>query len=298
MALLIRCTVICLVLFAILPVAAASEISMEITQCETLNEERIVALLDLELRLVEQSEKIKQPLRVSLLCEKNDVRIDIFEPLSGKSFSRQLNGVQQESSKERIIGLAVSQMYTAAWLNHLPESKAPSPEAAFYIFMNAGPRMDFEKPLRIGEQVELNLGGLLPSERFGFHGLAMFRYAADSLNEGEVDIFVWSAGLGAKWRSVVRRRFSLDISLDITLDYALLRSEAGLEDVTARNTSGFSGSFAFGVLPSLHFGYAVLGLKIAGGYSIENPVGTSFAGGTVSPGGFYLSPAIVIGLEL
>ncbi len=84
-------------------------------------------LIQIELGSVLQRPHGARPFRVDLACKEGDLSISIFDAITRKNISRTVNQPAPTSEPERLVALAVAQLYRASWLELLAEDPPPLP---------------------------------------------------------------------------------------------------------------------------------------------------------------------------
>lgn len=109
------------------PVVVATE------QCGSLDAAEVGRLLVLELGPVVAENRSGPPLAVTLRCAPDVLAIAVIDPVTGKRMARDVPSPADAPGRERVIALAVAQLFTASWLELLapadPEVPAPVPPA-------------------------------------------------------------------------------------------------------------------------------------------------------------------------
>jgi hypothetical protein len=95
--------------------------------CEGLAQAEVARLLDLELTLVTTEIRSGPPLEVTLRCVGERLTITVTDPLTRKRLTRDVPAPASEPGRERVVALAVSQLFAASWLELLSASPPPPP---------------------------------------------------------------------------------------------------------------------------------------------------------------------------
>jgi len=108
--------------------AASGPISVATFGCGALRGDEVARLLDLELRTVTDEIREGPPLLVQLRCEPSALVISVVDPLTRKRIERDIPPLGDAAGGERIAALAVSQLFSASWLELLLPAPDPQPQ--------------------------------------------------------------------------------------------------------------------------------------------------------------------------
>lgn len=95
--------------------------------CGVLSADEVARLLELELSMVTTEIRDGPPLTVDLRCEGQRLTITIIDPLTRKRLARDVPTPAAEPGRERVIALAISQLFAASWLELLTSTPVPPP---------------------------------------------------------------------------------------------------------------------------------------------------------------------------
>ena len=101
------------------PEAAPSRVVVQAEGCEGLAPEEVGRVLDLELSMVTTEIRSGPPLEVGLACAGERLTITVLDPLTRKRLERDVPAPAPEPGRERVVALAVSQLFAASWLELL-----------------------------------------------------------------------------------------------------------------------------------------------------------------------------------
>jgi hypothetical protein len=110
--------------------AAAEPLTRVVVQaegCEGLAQAEVARLLDLELAMVTTEIRSGPPLEVGLRCAGERLTITVLDPLTRKRLERDVPAPAPEPGRERVVALAVSQLFAASWLELLSATPPPPP---------------------------------------------------------------------------------------------------------------------------------------------------------------------------
>lgn len=96
--------------------------------CGALRVDEVARRLGLELRTVLDEIRDGPPLQVSLRCDDTRLAITVVDPLTRKRIERDIPAPADEPGRERIVALAVSQLFNASWLELLLPATPPEIE--------------------------------------------------------------------------------------------------------------------------------------------------------------------------
>lgn len=110
------------------PVAtSSSRVVVQAEGCEGLAPGEVGRLLDIELATVTTEIRSGPPLEVRLRCAGERLTITVVDPLTRKRLERDVPAPAPEAGRERVVALAVSQLFAASWLELLTTAPPPPP---------------------------------------------------------------------------------------------------------------------------------------------------------------------------
>lgn len=274
--------------------ASAQDVSVEAESCDTLDIERVEALIEVELSASRLGDRA---IEVRLRCDPMEVQIRVQEPLSVHHLERTLPRPRDEAP-ERAMAIAIAQLLTASWtelilsleelrLRSAPPlevatpveepSEAPieSPPAApaLRIDLRVGARAhDFVAPfptfrgtLALGVPVipELSIVGALAFET----GLA-------ERSLGSVMMQAYQLALGVELPLARAGVFALTADVLASGGYVVLSGEPASATSRGATRGGFGGDLALGVAAWLVLDRLHLGLRasIGAGLGVKGRV--------------------------
>lgn len=107
--------------------APASRVVVRAEGCEGLSSQEVGRVLDLELSMVTTEIRTGPPLEVNLRCAGERLTITVLDPLTRKRLERDVPAPAPEPGRERVVALAVSQLFAASWLELLSAAPPPPP---------------------------------------------------------------------------------------------------------------------------------------------------------------------------
>ena len=109
------------------PPSASARVVVQAQACEGLDDAEVGRLLDIELTTVTAEIREGPPLEVSLQCEGSRLTITVIDPLTRKRLARDIPAPASEPGRERVVALAISQLFAASWLELLTAEEPPPP---------------------------------------------------------------------------------------------------------------------------------------------------------------------------
>lgn len=323
-----------LALAAVLLVApddAASDdsVSVDASRCAALDPDEVQRLLALELVAVTQEIRVGPPLRVELACTAATLTIAVFDPLTGKQLQRDLPMPAPDQGRERVIALAIAQLFAASWLELLlpstPTADVPAvkPDAGTGKAAIAAARAHVESRVETPERrIELAVGA---SGRA--HSLEV---APWGIGVGEIDVRGWFgpiavlgrltamggaaqreigdvravallAGLGVGFRVPKQGRWRLGGALVLSAGWARLRGVSGRPGVPSASAQSATGALGFGIGPRVELGPAgrvVLELDADVGGMLRPPEGLVTGERAVTLGGVWAGGTFRVAIDL
>lgn len=107
--------------------APPSRVMVRAEGCEGLLPDEVGRVLDLELSMVTTEIRSGPPLEVELRCAGERLTISVLDPLTRKRLERDVPAPAPEPGRERVVALAVSQLFAASWLELLSTTPPPPP---------------------------------------------------------------------------------------------------------------------------------------------------------------------------
>ncbi|MCA9650015.1 MAG: hypothetical protein KC501_08910, partial [Myxococcales bacterium] len=98
---------------------SSPRVVVEADRCIGLRSDEVGRLLDIELATVTTELRSGPPLEVLLRCEQERMTIEVVDPLTRKRLSRDIPVPLPEPGRERVVALAISQLFAASWLELL-----------------------------------------------------------------------------------------------------------------------------------------------------------------------------------
>src|SRR5690606_27993696 len=102
-------------------------VTVRADDCQGLSQAEVGRLLDIELAMVTTEIRSGPPLEVGLRCEGERLTIEVVDPLTRKRLARDVPAPAPEPGRERVVALAISQLFAASWLELLSASEPPPP---------------------------------------------------------------------------------------------------------------------------------------------------------------------------
>ncbi len=292
-------------------------------RCGALDPDEIARLLALELDDVVPQMRSGPPLRIELTCAAPMLAIAIVDPITDKRMARDVPLPLEEPGRERVIALAIAQLFEASWLELLlptppPEqtvTREPQPPPAAIAAARSSVAAVVLRPTR---SLAILAAGTI-------HGRALERAAALA-GGGELDVRPWfgaaalvvrvgfdaaqfrrelgtirgwllTLGLGVAGRVRISQRWHLVGAAVISGGLGRLRGVASRPDVPTGAITAPTGQLAVGLGPHLRLGTTVLALEAELGGTLRAPEGLVTDGAPVSMGGLWAGAALRVGFE-
>lgn len=261
--------------------AARDSVIVDASRCSAIDPAEVQRLLALELVAVTQEIRVGPPLSVDLACSEDELTIEVSDPLTGKRLQRDLPMPAPDEGRERVIALAIAQLFAASWLELLlpsqPETDTPPPEPDPGTGRAAveAARQHVEPAVLGRRRIELAVGAggrghALESAPWGtgvgeidlrgwFGAVAvMGRFtvlggrAAREL--GDVRAIAVLAGLGFGFRVPARGRWRFGGTVVISAGWAQLRAVSERATVTSTTIQSATGSLGLSLGPRVVLG--------------------------------------------
>jgi len=302
--------------------------------CEGLAPGEVGRLLDLELAMVTTEIRSGPPLRVELHCGGERMTIEVVDPLTRKRLARDIPAPDPEPGRERVVALAISELFAASWLEllttpvppppppddptpppdptaveaarrmserrieHPPEPEpAPAPSRrALELLVGAGARGRalLDDGRLGGGHTELRLRSWL-SPGLGVVAVVGWDLAQRSRRHGLVRGQVVTAGGGLAW-GVWPSRVGVGGHVSAAGGWARVR---GLPHepggVDEGANAGLTGEVSLGLGPRVHYGRLRLDIDAEAGAMLRAPMGVVVGEPPMSMGGLWAGLALRLG---
>lgn len=301
------------------------------TTCPSLDTPEIQRLVELELAAVTQAIREGPPLAVSLVCDPHTLRIVVVDPLTDKRLERTLPAVDDEPGQERVIALAIGQLFAASWLELLladpeeaddPAPDGPDPEpddraateaaqrlAKDRIAVSTAPPLGFEllagagiraralesDPLIAGHFDVEARGWLRPS--VGLVGRVGFDYGQARRSVGRVTGLGLMVGGGLGWRWRARPAVGLGGAVVLSGGFARVQGRPSRAGTLASQTSSGTGEAVVSIGPRFFAKRLRIDLDVEVGGALRPPVGLVQGEAPVSMGGVFAGGGLRIGAD-
>jgi hypothetical protein len=295
--------------------------------CGDLDATEVARVLDLELRSVTAEIRTGPPLSVRLQCRADRLSIAVEDPLTRKELRRDVPAPAPEPGRERIVALAVSELFSASWLELLttpppteevavpadaPSPPAPAVAAATRIaetrtrptrgidlLAGAGVRgrgLESGEPfaaLRVDAGVRAWLSG-----RLGLAAQLGWDFGQSARAFGRVRGHVLGAAGGLAWRVRPRPVIGVGGNVLVGVAWASLAGVAAEPGARAGRTSGVTGELTGSIGPRLAYRRFRVDLDAELGAMLRSPVGDVIGGADVTMGGVWLGLVLRLGADL
>lgn len=298
-------------------------IEIATVQCPGLDADEVARLLALELDDVVPQLRANPPLRIELTCTPPILGLAIVDPITDKRMARDVPLPLDEPGRERVVALAVAQLFSASWLELLLPTPAPAakvsseprPPPAAIVAARANATARVRRPERSvallvgavvrgralergplvagGGEIDLRpwFGAAALVVRVAFEGTAVHR------EFGTVRAWMVGAGLGVAGRLRVSPRWQLGVTAVISGALGRLRGVASAPDVPTGAVTAATGQLALGMGPRVALRGALVELDAEIGGTLRPPEGLVSGGAPVSLGGLWAGAALRAGFE-
>lgn len=303
--------------------AVGDSIEVSTQDCDSLDAAEIGRLLALELDEVVPRMRSGPPLRIDLACAPPLLGIAISDPITDKRMAREVPLPPDELGRERVVAIAIAQLFAASWLELLlppspPETRVTSeprpPDVAIEAARDTA-AASVNQPRRsiailVGGTVrarslersptpwggaELDIrpwfGRAAPVFRLGFEATS-HRHAF-----GTVRMWLASAGVGGAVQVPLRSRWSFGAVAVASAALGRVRGVASRPDVPDGSTTAATAQLGAGFGPRVTAGAAVFELDVGLGGTLRQPVGIVEGGELSTPGGLWAGGELRVGVQ-
>jgi hypothetical protein len=310
------------------PLRRGPAIEIDASRCAAIDTDEIERVVALELIAVTEEIRVGPPLYVELACTSAVLTISVADPLTRKRLQRDVPMPLPDEDRERVIALAIAQLFAASWLELLlpppPEPVTPvRPESGTgRAAVEAGRELADTRLARPERRIEIAVGGsgrghALESTALGvgageldvrgwFGPVGVLgRVGAMGGNArrdiGDVRTFAVLVGLGVAFRVPTRGAWRLGGALVISGGWARLRGVSDDPGVPSASARSPTGAIGFGIGPRVLLGArrrVVLELDAEVGGMLRPPEGLVAGGRTVTFGGVWSGAAFRVAVDL
>jgi hypothetical protein len=309
--------------------AARDSVLVDASRCTSIDATEVQRLLALELVAVTQEIRVGPPLSVDLACPDATLTIEVSDPLTGKRLERDLPMPAADEGRERVIALAIAQLFAASWLELLlpsePDTDTPPPkpdpgtgkpavEAARKHVepLVQGPERRIEIVAGLGgrghslESTPWGIGVGEVDVRGWFGAVAVLGRitalgGAAQRELGEVRSVAVLAGLGVGFRVPTRGRWRFGGAVVVSAGWARLRAVSERADVPSGSTQSATGALGLGMGPRVLLGRSrrvVLELDAEIGGMLRAPEGLVDDDRAVTLGGLWAGGMFRVAVDL
>jgi hypothetical protein len=325
---------------AMAPAAAAppSRVVVQAEGCEGLLPDEVGRVLDLELAAVTTEIRSGPPLEVGLRCAGERLTITVLDPLTRKRLERDVPAPAPEPGRERVVALAVSQLFAASWLELLsrapppppppdepaspPEPTAieaarrvaersteaePTPPPELELLAGAGARgraLEADGRMAAARTELLLRGWLRPrgrpgtGARVGLVAIVGWDLGQSTRRLGRVRGHAITAGGGLSWRTRPGATVGLGGHVLVAGGWARVRGLPREPGVPAGMNAGLTAEASAGVGPRVRYGRLRLDLDAELGGMLRAPVGLVADGPPMTMGGLWAGVVLRLGGSL
>lgn len=308
--------------------APADAVKVSTTTCPGLDAAEVERLVELELAAVTQEIRDGPPLRVVLTCASGRLAIAVTDPMTSKQLERTVPAPDDAPGRERVVALAISQLFAASWLELLipepqgddgeappsmPRPAAGTSEAA----LEAATDLAHERTVPARERrVELLAGAGLRGRalesapfsalhldletrawlapRIGIAGRLDFDLGRALRSAGQVRGLDVLGGGGLVWRSS-SARVAMGGAVLMGLGWARLQGVAQRDEVSATARDGLTGQALVTVGPRIRASRLRIDVDAEFGGMLRSPRGLVSGEPSVSMGGMFVGLALRLG---
>jgi hypothetical protein len=318
-------------LLAIAPAEApTSRVVVRAEGCEGLVPDEVGRVLDLELSMVTTEIRSGPPLEVGLRCAGERLTITVLDPLTRKRLERDVPAPAPEPGRERVVALAVSQLFAASWLELLstdppppppPDDPAPPSEPtaieaarrvaeattetstetepprrpALELLVGAGARgraLESDGRMAAARGELLLRAWLRPS--VGLVALAGWDFGQSTRRLGQVRGHALTAGGGLAW-SVRPGTVGLGGHVLVVAGWARVRGLPREPGVPSGANAGFTAEASAGLGPRVRYGRLRFDLDAELGTMLRSPTGLVADGPPMTMGGLWAGVVLRLG---
>lgn len=323
-------------LLATAPAAAAppSRVMVRAEGCEGLLPDEVGRVLDLELSMVTTEIRSGPPLEVELRCAGERLTILVLDPLTRKRLERDVPAPAPEPGRERVVALAVSQLFAASWLELLsttppppPPSDEPAPASAPTAIEAArrmaerstkpapepepAPPRELELLVGVGARgralesegrmaaarTELVLRGWL-RPRVGLVALVGWDFGQSTRRLGQVRGHAITAGGGLAWSARPGATVGLGGHVLVAGGWARVRGLPREPGVPSGSNAGLTAEVSAGLGPRVRYGRLRFDLDAELGTMLRAPLGLVADGPPMTMGGPWAGVVLRLGGSL
>lgn len=298
--------------------------------CEGLLPDEVGRVLDLELSMVTTEIRSGPPLEVELRCAGERLTIGVLDPLTRKRLERDVPAPAPEPGRERVVALAVSQLFAASWLELLsttppppppPDEPAPPPEPTaieaarrvaeqstapepappreLELLVGAGARgraLETDGRMAAAHTELLLRGWLRP--RVGLFALVGWDVGQSTRRLGRVRGHAITAGGGLAWSVRPGATVGLGGHVLVAGGWARVRGLPREPGVPAGVSSGLTAEASAGLGPRVRYGRLRFDLDAELGGMLRAPVGLVADGPAMTMGGLWAGVVLRLGGSL
>ncbi len=317
------------------PALTSPRVVVQAEDCTGLVDAEVARLLDIELAMVTTEIREGPPLTVELHCEPERMTIAVIDPLTRKRLARDVPLPAREPGRERVVALAISQLFAASWLELLTAVEPPPPppdvpvvppdtsaiEAARRVAQQrtdanaepepGPPERELEVLVGVGGRGRALSGpGRLGAARLELLFRGWFRPGLGVVGHLGYDIGQRSRRLGVVrgqavtaggglawgWRpDRLRARVGLGGHVLVAGGWARVRGIPREAEVASASVSGLTGELGAGIGPRIRYGRLRFDLDAEVGVTSRSPLGQVQDGPEMTLGGLWAGVTLRLG---
>jgi hypothetical protein len=297
--------------------------------CPALDAAEVQRLVVIELMAVTQEIREGPPLRVELGCTAHDLLITVTDPLTAKTLERSVPAPRDEPGRERVVALAIAQLFAASWLELLLPVAAEDEEVIVLEPEVGVPRQAVSAATEFADEkvtpafrprtelaagvgvrgraieavpfaaahVDVEVRGWF-SRTVGVLARVGFDYGNANRTAGQVRGMAVLAGGGLAWRWRPREYVGLGGSATLAGGWARVAGRPSGGDVRGATNQGGTGQLAAGIGPRVFARRFRLDFDAEVGGMLRTPEGLVVGGPSVTMGGLWVGAALRLGADI
>jgi hypothetical protein len=319
------------IMLAVIAASSGQPLHVTAPTCPAIEAAEVQRLVVLELVAVTQEIREGPPLRVELACAQSQLTIAVTDPLTSKTLQRSIPAPPDEPGQERVVALAIAQLFAASWLELLlpegerePDDPPPvvtpapaTPKAAVQAataFAEAtttpplSPRAELAAGVGVrGRSIEalpfaalhvdLEVRGWL-SPSVGLIGRLGVDYGNANRDAGQVRGLAVLAGGGLGWRWRPRESIGMGGSATLSGGWARVAGRPGRDDVSGATNQGGTGEVAVAIGPRVFARRFRLDVDAEAGGMLRTPEGLVEGAPSVTMGGLWVGAVLRLGVDV
>lgn len=307
--------------------AAPEGLVIDASGCSEIDAASLRELLALELADVAARWQSAPSPVVELACAGERIAITVRDPVTDKRLAREVPRPAEEPGRERVLALAISQLFLASWTELLlPENEATAlpvrpaeetnaarerarraiatsiaevrddePVARARVSLLGGVRLRDPFVGLTAGAVSLRAGAEIRGRWLVF-GQATFEWGDAERDRGAVELLGGSFGAGLGWTSEPIGVIRLESAVAFSASYLHLQGRPASADVEGGIAETVTGEVLFAAGPALDLGDLRVALELQLGFTLVGPTGEVSGEDPVETGGPFVGAALSVSL--